>query len=236
MFRGAFNKAGGKAERGGKKDFLEAVLHERPDLKERPVFFPSQGQKGHVVIIGDEVFKAPRQASGESMDDYDTEFATLKALEGAGITAAIPRITTEGKDYLLFGMTRVPGVTMGSDYDSRLTRDEQRQLAKDLVNFVVEMAHALPEKNGRFAMHDDLYYSNILIDPETKRLAGVIDFGIVKYKTAREWKPMFDFEGTAFHAMLRKEFDRRKSELPGAAEEAPALPKFVRNVLSRISP
>lgn len=238
MFREAFNKAGGKAEGAGKTDFLQAVLLERPDLQGQPAFFPAQGQKGHVVIIGDEVFKAPNRASGESMDDYKTELATLKALEGSGITAAVPKITTEGRDFLLFGMTRVPGVTMGYDYDSKLGKDEQRQLAKDIINFVIELAQALPQKNGKFAMHDDLYYNNIMIDPETRRLAGVIDFGIVKYKTADEWKPMFDFQGTPFYDMLRDEFDRRKSELPGAdaaLSPAHAIPRFFRNALSRIS-
>lgn len=237
MFREAFNKAGAKAEGTGKTDFLQAVLQERPDLRDKPAFFPTQGQKGHVVIIGDEVFKGPNRPTGESMDDYNTELATLQALAGSGITAAIPQITTEGKDFVLFGMSRVPGETMGYDYRTKLTTDEQKQLAKDLINFVVEMAHALPEKDGKFAMHADLYYNNIMIDPETKRLSGVIDFGIVKYTTAAGWKPMFDFEGAPFYDMLRDEFDRRKSELPGADAAPPAhsIPRFFRNALSRLS-
>lgn len=235
MVMEAFNKAGKKAEGMGQNAFLAAVLLERPDLLGKPEKFPTQGQKGNVVIIGDEVFKGPNRTSGESMDDYNTELATLKALEGSDITAAVPRITAEGKDFIFFGMTRVPGETMGYDYGSKLSKDEQRQLAKDLINFVVELAHALPQKNGKFAVHDDLYYNNIMIDPETKRLSGVIDFGIVKYKTAGEWEPMFDFKGTPFFHMLREEFDSRKHELPGGGAPAHTIPQMFRNLRSRLS-
>lgn len=235
MFMEAFNKAGKKAEGMGQNAFLEAVLLERPDLQGKPEKFPTQGQKGHVVIIGDEVFKAPNRATGESMDDYNTELATLKALEGSDITAAVPKITTEGKDFLLFGMTRVPGVTMGYDYGAKLSKSEQRQLAKDIINFIIELAQALPQKNGKFAMHDDLYYNNIMIDPETKRLSGVIDFGIIKHKKVSEWEPMFDFKGTPFFDMLRDEFDKRKHELTGDAAPASAVPRFARNLWSRVS-
>lgn len=233
MFREAFSKAA-RREGTGKTAFLDAILSERPDLKGTPGHFPTQGQKGHVVIIGDEVFKGPVKTSGESMDDYNTENETLRALEGRKISTAIPRITTEGRDFIFFGMTRVPGETMGYDYDSRLTKDEQSQLAKDLVNFVIELAQALPQKEGKFATHDDLYYNNIMIDPATKRLSGVIDFGIVKYKSANEWKPMYDFDGTPFADMLKREFNARKAELPGAGAAAPAF-TGIRRLLAKIS-
>lgn len=217
-FRTAAAKKGASAV-----DFIDAVLSERPDLTGKRQIFPGQGQKGHVVIIEDEVFKAPREASGESMDDYLTENKVLRQLENSRITTAIPRITTEGKDFIFFGMTRVPGVSMGSDYDSALTREQQKQLAKDLVNFIVEMAQALPPQGGKFAMHDDLYYNNIMIDPETKRLTGVIDFGLVTYKRPSEWKPMYDFKGSGFYDLMQNEFNARKSELPGADAPVPSL-------------
>jgi hypothetical protein len=214
MIRQAFAKAGAKPEGASGIDFVEAVLRERPDLKDKTAVFPGQGQKGHTVIIGDEVFKGPRQSTGECMDDFITECKTLKALEGKSLTAAVPAMTTEGKDFLFFGMTRVPGVMMGGDYGAKLTREEQLALAKDLVNFTIELAHALPVQNGKFAMHDDLYYNNIFIDPGTKRLSGVIDFGIVAYKTAAEWQPVSDFRGTEFGKMMQEEFNRRKADLP----------------------
>lgn len=108
---------------------------------------------------------------------------------------------------------------MPSVFSSELSTEEKQNLAKDLINFVIEMAHALPTQDGKFAMHDDLWNANIIIDPVTKRLAGVIDFGKVAYKTANEWKPMYDFDGSDFADMMQKEFDRRKSELPGYTEQ-----------------
>lgn len=219
MIRRAFNRASEKQDSGNSIDILEAILQERPDLKDTPAVFPSQGQKGHTVIIGDEVFKGPQRSSGECRDDFDTECRTLKDLEGKELSVAVPRITTEGKDYLFFGMTRVPGETLNHDYQSTMTKEEQQQLAKDLINFVIEFAHAMPTKGNKFAMHGDLWHANIFINPETKRLSGVIDFGIVKYVTPGEWKPMYDFAGQPLQKMLQEEFDRRRSDLPGAANQ-----------------
>ncbi|TAL39137.1 MAG: hypothetical protein EPN97_02965 [Alphaproteobacteria bacterium] len=200
-----------------KMDLLKAILRERPDLDGKPATFPGQGQKGSVAIIGDEVFKGPQQPRGECLEDYETECDVLRQLEGKALPAEIPHITTVSRDYLFFGMNKVQGVQMGSDFESALTKHQQRVLAKDVIDFVVALAHALPMKDGKFAVHDDLYYNHILIDPETKRLKGVIDFGLVKYKSADEWKPMYDFEGAAFYDMLQEEFNRRKADLPGAA-------------------
>ncbi|MBI1214494.1 MAG: protein kinase [Alphaproteobacteria bacterium] len=239
MLRQAFTRA---ARKDGAEDvgFLDAVLRERPDLQGQPHSFPSEGQKGHTVIIGEEVFKGPKQRSGACMDDFMTECRTLKALDGKKITAAVPRITSEGRDFLFFGMTRVPGVTMGGDYSTKLSREEQAALAKDIVNFTIEFARAMPPQGGKFAVHDDLYYNNILIDPETKRLAGVIDFGIVAYKTADEWQPVSDFKGRPFGDMLQDEFNRRKDEFPKAPSLkerfAAALPDGVHGDVSGDAP
>ncbi|MDE2336984.1 MAG: phosphotransferase [Alphaproteobacteria bacterium] len=213
MITKAFNKAGAKPAGESGIDLLDAILHERPDLQRQNAYFPAQGQKGHTIIIGNEVFKGPRQISGECRDDFETECKVLKDLENSGLP--VPKLTTVGKEHFFLGMTRVPGVQMGHD----LTMDQQRALAKELIDFVVGMAKALPLQNGKFATHDDLWYANIMVDPETKHLTGVIDFGKVKYITANEWKPMYDFSGTPFQKLLQDEFDRRKHELPGAAAE-----------------
>src|ERR1035437_2321952 len=106
MIKEAFYRAGAKPEGPSGIDFLEAILRERPDLRGQQVYFPGQGQKAHTVIIGDEVFKGPKQLHGECRDDFDTECRVLKELEGSGLP--IPRITTVGKDFLFFGMTKTP--------------------------------------------------------------------------------------------------------------------------------
>ncbi len=220
MIAKAFNRAGAKPEGPSGTDLLEAIFQERPDLKDQNVYFPSQGQKGYTIIIGDEVFKGPRQITGECRDDFETECKVLRELENSGLP--VPKLTTIGKEHFFLGMTRVPGVQMGHD----LTMNQQRVLAKELIDFVVGMAKALPVKDGKFAAHDDLWYANIMVDPETKHLTGVIDFGKVKYITAKEWKPMFDFSGTPFEKLLQDEFDRRKGDLLG--NDAPAKKGFAR--------
>lgn len=212
MIREAFNRAGAKPEGSSNIDFLEAILLERPDLAGQTAYFPGQGQKGHVVIIGNEVFKGPQRLKGEPRNDFETECKYLREMEGKGLP--VPTITTVGKDFIFIGMTKAPGVLMGGGFEHDLTTEQQEQLAKDLIGFVISMAHALPTQGGKYAMHDDLWYNNIFIDPETKRLSGVIDFGKVVHKKASDWKPMFDFDGTDFSDMLRREFDNRKAELP----------------------
>lgn len=236
MIKEAFRTAGAKKEGESRIDILDAILAERGDLQGQGAYFPGQGQKAHTIIIGEEVFKGPKYASGEHLDDFNTECKYLKLLEGSGLP--IPKITTIGKDFLFFGMTKTPGIEMPSVFSPDLTKGEKEALAKDLINFVIEMAHALPMQDGKFAMHDDLWNANIIIDPVTKRLAGVIDFGKVAYKTADEWKPMFDFDGSDFSDMMKAEFNRRKSELPGYKEQklkagpGERFMKFLRGELS----
>lgn len=214
MITAAFNREGEKSEGSSKIDFLEAIRRERPDLREKePSFPPGQGQKAYTVIFGNEVFKGPKHPYGEYLDDFNTECKYLKLLEGSGLP--VPRITTIGKDFLIVGMDLMPGDVMPSVHSSKLTMDEQRTLVKELIDFVIKMAHHLPLQGEKFAMHDDLWNANILIDSESKRLTGVIDFGKVAYKRADEWEPMYDFDGSAFYDMLQKEFNHRKGELPG---------------------
>lgn len=226
MIREAFARESAKQAPDQHVAFLDAVLRERPDLEGKPVHFAEHGLKGHTVIIGDEVFKAPKAPSGEFRDDFETECRTLAALEGYPFTVAIPRLTTVGKDFLFFGMTKVPGEVLGCDFTLRLSKREQRELAKDIVKFIIEMAHALPPKNGKFATHDDLHYTNIFIDPKTKKLSGVIDFGQLAHKDPNEWLPKRDFRGTPLYNYLGEEFDRRKGELPGTSATLPKQSRF----------
>ncbi len=72
-------------------------------------------------------------------------------------------------------MTRMKGVPVQSVV--RLTEDHVRCLVKDIVDFSIHLAQSLPVKGETFYMHGDLHGGNVLIDPETKRLTGVIDFG-----------------------------------------------------------
>ena len=226
MIREAFARESAKQAPDQQVEFLDAVLRERPDLKGKPVHFGEHGLKGHTVIIGDEVFKAPKAQTGECRDDFETESRTLAALDGNPFTTAIPRLTTVGRNFLFFGMTKVPGEVLGCDFSLRFSKREQRELARDIVNFIIEMSRALPTKDGKFATHDDLHYTNIFIDPKTKKLSGIIDFGQLAYKSPNEWLPKRDFRGTPLYEYLGEEFDRRKGELPDTSVTLPKQSRF----------
>jgi aminoglycoside phosphotransferase len=190
-------------------DLVEAILRERPDLQGQPVTFPEQGLNANTVFIGNEVFKGP--PNKWARDGFDKERRILKQMEGKGLP--VPKVTYEGKDFLFFGISHTPGVVLGENFAPRLSLEEQRNLAKEVIDFVIRMAKAFPGKNGEFLMNDDLHYNNIMIDPATKKLTGIIDFGKVAYRDKNTWAPHENLHGY-FADMLRKEFNARKAELP----------------------
>ncbi len=74
-----FTKTGAPAD----ISFEEAIYRERPELRGKKVKNSSTGQKGYVLIIGDdetgyEVFKAPKSSnpSSEAMQDFNMEKKT----------------------------------------------------------------------------------------------------------------------------------------------------------------
>lgn len=225
MIRHAFSRAAAKPEGSGGIGFLEAILRERPDLRGKTAYFPAQGNRAHTVFIGNEVFKGPNGLLKSVF--FDEEHQVLKQLEGKGLP--VPKVTCVGKEAVFFGMTRLPGVELGADFRDRLTVDEQCVLAKDLVNFLVGMACALPVQERLFAVHDDLHAGNILIDPETKRLSAVIDFGFVTYAPKDSLfeyvkaGPVAVLAGDVFNQTLRDEYELRKAGLPDAHPPAPAF-------------
>jgi serine/threonine protein kinase len=210
MIREAFSRAAGKPV-----DFLEAILRERGDLREKIATgeltpeYPEKGDFAFTVIIGDEVFKGPK--SREFVDGFDKEPEILKQLAGKGLP--IPEVKWESRDSLIFSMTSIPGVALGERFEERTSVDEQRSLAKEIICFVIDMANALQPQEGKFIMHLDLNYNNILIDTETKKLS-VIDFGIVRYRNKDKWFPN-SILPAAFKEMLQQEYDARKAEMPG---------------------
>lgn len=206
----AFARAAETRRKSAGTDFVEAILHERPDLAGKDIYRPVQGDHAHVVFIGDEVFKAPYSPDGEAW--LDNEIQILKWMEGKGLP--VPQVTYAGKEFMFFGMTRVPGVTLGLHFSDWLKPDELKVLACDIIDFTIKMAKALPQReNGAFVMHEDLHANNILIDPKTKKFSGVIDFESVAYRQKKDWH---------YHSMFREpigivleaEFERRKSEIP----------------------
>lgn len=168
--------------------FLKAILQERPELQGEMAYFPGQGRMAYTVIIGDEVFKSPASRFSETPAEAA---ASLRALEGAGLP--VPRVTCVGKRYPFYAMTRLPGVILDSAV-SALAPAQKEALAEDLTDFLFGMARAMRRMAaGRleYGMHNDLHGGNILVDPATGRLTGVIDFGPVYYFPEQELKEYF---------------------------------------------
>jgi len=221
----AFSKAAAKRRGSSGNEFLDAILRERRDLRKKQkhgklmVYYPQQGMAGHTIIIGNEVFKGPARA--ELVEKFDDEPHNLKDLEGKGLP--IPRVTCVGKKAVFYGMTRTEGVELGHDVEGSLTPAQQRLLARDIADFIVNLAEALPPHGKLYAMHWDLKGENILIDPETKRLTGIVDFGNIKYSEKENLTDGFWVPGDRgtmpqhFMSMLDEEYDLRKAEIPDAA-------------------
>jgi len=217
------------------ENFIDAILWERPDLRKKiakgkaSVEREESANSAYVVFIGDEVFKAPKlkrdMEASASGDEYETvkkvnrniiiafekEVEALQGLKGS--SRLIPKVTYIGKGTLFFAMSRKPGVTYESlTAITPLTTEQKRTLARDLIDFIIHMALALPMENGRYAKHSDLHRRNILLDPKTKKLTAVIDFGRIFYFSRDKLGHVGIDE--VITKMGEEEFARRKSDIP----------------------
>jgi predicted Ser/Thr protein kinase len=214
MLRKAFARAAAKPDGTSDIDFLEAILREREDLREKidkgelTAYFPDQGMWSHTVFIGDEVFKGPNTES--LVYDFDAEAEILQELEGKGLP--VPRVTCIGQQTVFFGMTRLPGVTFKSVMQ-KMTPQQLLDLADDVADFMISMALALPREAGLFATQGDQREPNILVDPLTKKFCGIIDFGLARNVKKEALKPDW-VEDMNFREMLKQALGQRKSKLP----------------------
>lgn len=208
MVREAFSRAAKRPEGLSGNDFLDAVLRERPDLRGKMAYFSEKGGYGHTVFIGDEVFKGPRYAG--MVDGFDLEHQRLLQMEGKGLP--IPKVTYVGKETVFYGMTKVHGIVLYDVFKS-FSLDEKRVLAQDIVQFIVGMAYALPQKNGQFAMHGDLHDENVLVDPETRKLSAIVDFGLIKYGSKDGLASCIRFGQDDFEQMVAEEYARQSMAL-----------------------
>jgi len=190
-----------------------AVLRERSDLRKKlrkgkvTAQTIDDGKNAFVVAIGDEIFKAPRLP--QDIAAFKEELATQQLLSGKGLP--VPDVTYTGKHSVFFGMKRLPGVTL-HDVRAEITPEQKRILAQDLADAIIRMAKILPMKYGRFAQHGDMHSLNILVDPVTKKLTGIIDFANLQYlgKDYLADVPLIKDIKT----MVKEEYTRRKSEIP----------------------
>lgn len=212
----AFLKTNKELATWAASEALDAILAERPDLCGKTAYFPGQGMaaghsaggNAHVIFIGDEVFKAPRWISQGDVAFFSREPEVLKQLEGRGLP--IPRVTCIGRDAPFFGMTRMEGITIPKDFYRTFSPQELRCLARDLAAFAADMASALPvNEKGMVVAHQDLQTCNVLIDPETKKLMAVIDFGITGYTL----NPSVRFDDPAFERIFCEEYKTRAARI-----------------------
>ncbi len=213
MFIEQFEKAVLQLKTSG-NGFLEAVLRERPDLVNEPICFPGQGTASHTVFIGNEVFKGP--AWKILTPRFNKEIALLQELGEKDLP--VPKITYIGQESVFYGMTRLPGVRM-KELMQELTQEEKRGIAKDLVDFIIKMALAVPPANGRYIRHDDLHPGNILLDPETRKISGIIDMACVGYHAKPALGnlgivPALFYQRTQLNGLIREEYEARKKDLP----------------------
>jgi len=220
MVREAFSRAAAKPEGISGIDFLEAILRERPDLRElverderegglRPEF-RDEGWCSHVIIIGNEVFKAPKNA--DFIRDFDKEPALLQEMKGKGLP--VPEVTYIGKESVFFSMTKMPGDSLDT-LIRKMSMHEMQRLAEDVVDFMIDMAKALKRPPGLFALQGDLKESNIFVDPVTKRLTGIIDFGMATDVPKNYFGPRNTEDGE-FRYMINEILLKRRTELPSA--------------------
>lgn len=203
---------------------IEAIKHERPDLKDETFYSPSYGRSSHTLFVGDEVFKGPMD-SGD-MSDFRKECRVMTAMKGQGLAA--PELTTMGIKAPFYGMKRVQGLVMNEVF-GLMSEQEKNDLARDIAGFAVGFGKTFEKdapKNSYIQrhsvkavaamdtdilrqifgndhewckkevtdfvaridgcklmmMHTDLHQENILIDPVTKKMTAVIDFGMTQYR------------------------------------------------------
>ncbi len=227
MIREAFFRAGAKQDGVTSLEFLDAILEERPDLKGLPAYFPKQGYNGYTAFIGDEVFKGPRLES--QSNDFEVEYQLLQYLNRSGVDS-IPEVTCVGDKAFFYGMKRMEGVILPNDFTTLFSPGELQALAHDIIAFAVGMSEAFPKVDGKVMGHNDYNPGNILIDPDTHKLMGIIDFGYANYVATKD---CHCFQGlfadakeilAGFNKMLDAEYARRTEQKPASAPRAATAP------------
>jgi len=147
----AFSRACAKPQKLTNVDFFEAILKDRPDFNESRAYFPMQGNSSHTIIIGEEVFKAPRNVnvSGaeNTVDKIEKEAKILRHLQGIGLP--VPEFTCEGKETVFIGMTLMKGVKLYPVVIERMNKQEKRKLAKDIVGFIAGFENAISAQDAK---------------------------------------------------------------------------------------
>ncbi len=178
MLQKEFAQAMKRAQSMNSNAFLDAILEERPDLKEKvksgaiKAVFPGQGFSAHTAIVGDEVFKTAKCYPWPGIETKDLilgierEHDLLQYLQDAELP--MPKLTYTGRKLSFFGMTRLQGAVLSSWDVESLAPDDKRQLAKDIATFCADLANAVPADDA-VKMHLDVSPAEVMFDAKQVR-------------------------------------------------------------------
>lgn len=167
---------------------LNALRHACPELNFRKMKL-AKGGGSIVFIIGNNTFKVRKFAS-ESREF--TRFNREKRITDAirpFCTIEIPNISFfESDGFTFYETARIPG-KMLVDISARKIKKYQRQISKQLAEFIYKKSLADPKEitdlrenkiDGYSWIHSDMC-SNILVNPKTMKITGIIDWEWAKY-------------------------------------------------------
>lgn len=186
---------------------LNALKRARPDLNYSKMKL-TKGGGSIVFIIGDDTFKV-RKFSKESGEftRFDHEKRITDAIRPF-CTIEIPTIKFFNSDgFTFYESPRIRG-KMLVDVSTRKIKKYQKQISKQLAEFIYKKSFANPKeiadlrgdvKKGFSWNHGDMC-SNILIDPATMKITGIIDW---------EWAGYGDIE-REFNGLVRVRKKMRK--------------------------
>jgi aminoglycoside phosphotransferase (APT) family kinase protein len=159
MNKSELAKAMKKAREMSGGAFLDAVLEERADLKEKVTrgevkpSFPGLGYSSYTVIIGDEVFKTSQYDGWPGVDTKDLVLGIERERNLLGYLAdkklPVPKLTYIGRSFSFFGMKRLSGRVLTRRDVEDLGTDDKRNLAKQIAAFCADLANAVPEQEAR---------------------------------------------------------------------------------------
>jgi hypothetical protein len=168
---------------------LNALRRARPELNFKKMRL-AKGGGSIVFIVGNNTFKVRKHKTEQNgFARFDREKRITDALRPF-CSIEIPNINFFKFDgFTFYESPRIPG-KMLVDIPTRKIKEHQIQLSEQLAEFIYKKSFANPPeiadlrggaaKSGYSWNHGDMC-SNILVDPKTMRITGIIDWEWAKY-------------------------------------------------------
>jgi len=179
------------------RDKLNALRHARPELNFRKMEL-AKGGGSIVFIIENDTFKVRKHVyETHEFTRFNREKRITDAIRPF-CTIEIPNINFfESDGFTFYETALIPG-KMLIDIPTSKIKKYQKQISKQLAEFIYQKSLADPKEiadlktepisDGFSWVHGDMC-SNILVDPKTMKITGVIDWEWARYMdTDREFK------------------------------------------------